>query len=225
MAPRVVAAAFAAALTILAAPPSALAQGGAACPPIPHPPVVRVDAVNAGVVYDLSQDARAISALFGRDPGFNMTVRGLTKAEMGVEVRATVSFMSNGQTHCAWPSRVEVVVGFSTPQRVYVDRNFPPGTCQHAAVREHEDMHVRINLEGLHRLAEILRDGLTRAVSDRGYPIRTHDREWARRAIGEAMSGYVMAVAAAEGAQRDARHAAIDTPESYRAMSARCLGW
>ncbi len=39
------------------------------------------------------------------------------------------------------------------------------------------------------------------------------------------MSGYVMAVAAAEGAQRDARHAAIDTPESYRAMSARCLGW
>jgi hypothetical protein len=195
------------------------AQSG--CPSRSSVPLVSVEIIDNGVVYDFTKTGNDMMRISTITPPAGMALRGLTEAKIETRVSIQISGLGN----CAWPSQVRVQVGFFVPQTVYVDRNYTPGTCQHQVILAHEQLHVTINRDSVNEMASFLRDGLHSAVNHPNYPMRFSDQAWVRNAITTSISEYINSVSAYFDQVRQQRHAALDTPENYRATSAMCTGW
>ncbi|MEK0084514.1 hypothetical protein [Benzoatithermus flavus] len=105
---------------------------------------------------------------------------------------------------------------------VYVDRRYAEGSCERAAILDHELAHVRINREALQRGRKSLRARLESAVEPwRGRWVRESELGTIDAAIGNAVAEGLKAVRA-DAARL---HAQLDTPESYARTQRRCAGW
>lgn len=150
---------------------------------------------------------------------------GLTQTQTAFTVKPTLSFtrLDNGAV-CASLKQVDVVWRM-TQFQVDVAAEYRRGSCPYDEILRHENQHVAIAerafIEAEHSLRRDLTDmaGRTRPFIVGGSPQQAA-AEMARRFLAAAQT-------ALDKYRRDTerQNAAIDTPESYKAVSARCRDW
>jgi len=123
---------------------------------------------------------------------------------------------------CFWPGRVEVVL--SIPQMmVFLAAEYPEGSCQYNAILEHENEHVRTNLEVLERHGPKIEAAARRAVAGI-VPFPAAFRMTGRQ-MSEVLQKRINPAVDALDAERVKLNLALDTPENYERIAARCTGW
>jgi hypothetical protein len=128
-----------------------VALGGHACPALPDPVIVirpleepmRTDFKKNG--GELGQVVR--SHIKDPVPGTGAALGGLMNVDITANTNVTYDggMARKGEGACIWPSRVDVDVVLAGT--LYVNVVFPPGSCQHDAIAEHELEHYTITKE------------------------------------------------------------------------------
>jgi hypothetical protein len=170
-----------------------------------------------------AEEIRRKAAEMGRDPDPpGRVTRGLTTVEIRVETGFTLARIEDADgTVCVAleAARVELA---NRDVAVLIDRRYEKGSCEHRAVLAHELEHVAINAEAVRAGERRLRERLEAVVSrwkGRWVP------EERQAAIGDALQGAASAVLAEVRRSAAARHARIDTPQSYAETQRRCQSW
>jgi hypothetical protein len=110
--------------------------------------------------------------------------------------------------------------------RVYIAREFPPGSCSHAKVVEHEMKHVGMMAGYLHNFPPVAmrhvrtfldRIGMVRVPND-------PNGEQAQRILSKEMSAYSSRFTAELTTAFHIMSERVDTPEEYRHVSESCMG-
>lgn len=212
--------ALAAILTLLAPAPAM-----SACDAPPPPPAeVRVtvaDRMAPSILPAGPEVIRQRAAATGRALPEGQLARGLTidRSETRAEARLTAS--AQGAERCIALAAIEATVT-GREVIVLVDRQYRTGTCPYRAILDHEREHVRINAEARRETGRELEASL-RGLAGR----------WGGRWLPEARMQQLQAdideavrtVGGSVQERAEARHAKIDTAESYAAVQARCDAW
>jgi len=123
--------------------------------------------------------------------------------------------------YCHWLTRVDAELAMPE-MTVYVAANYPIGSCEYSVILEHENTHVRITRGVMAQFTPRF-DAELRAAVARINPVASPHADlsdvagFLDQAIKPFMQQLVGELARANGV--------IDTPESYRAASARCQHW
>lgn len=149
---------------------------------------------------------------------------GLAASGFSLRYRPEVSYRrAQGVGYCVFLVRARVTAGYEK-FTVYINNDYPEGSCEYDAVLAHEMEHVRIDREVLQKYEAKFQKVLRRLL-------RNKKAIYAQRMV-EARSAYYLEferqlkpVVAKMKAERDRRHAAIDTPENYRKEQAKCDNW
>lgn len=191
------------------------------------PPQVVVQPVDGPVTYEFGLSAAQIAGLAGSAAPNHagMIVRGLTTAEFSAQVAVRTRAYEARGGWCIAPSEVTVTIGFPRGMKVYVQREFPPGTCQHQAVLRHEHEHVRINRAALVDFLDAFRRVATAAAAHPAYPVLVRDTQQATDAAAAAIRAAVTSVAQSMGRSRDEQHALLDGPDSKAETQRACGSW
>ncbi|MDP9195187.1 MAG: hypothetical protein M3O22_00185 [Pseudomonadota bacterium] len=179
------------------------------------------------VRYDFSrtrEELRQMGHNARQAPSGNSHITGLTSMDMTYTIHAGFTLVTRpGLGVCAWPGDIRIRIGHEQ-MTVYVDRRYPPGTCQHRAVLLHENEHVRINREALQALRIQVQTAL-QPVVDRSFPLPGHSEEEVRtRSMGVLQAAMADLVARIQTG-RDARHRALDSPAGYERTRRMCPAW
>ena len=202
-----------------------------ACPAYKQQPSLVVSTNESAVSYKLDAsleqmfDAASEAANGSKSTNISPNLRGLTVVRLETRMSISTAYMSDGKILCAYPVKVDVFVGYPAPQVVYILGRYAPGTCQFDAIRDHENGHVRINVETLRALLPQLETGMRDAIMNPGYPVETPNKEWAQEAIKKSLGDLLRAYVAAHIQQRASLNAMLDTPEGYAFVQRKCPSW
>jgi hypothetical protein len=192
-------------------------------------PQVTIEATPGKLSFDHRLDDQALKKLVHKlERNMHLTrgqPLGLTTGPVSAryQTRVRVRRSLHGG-FCVRPVVVKVQIGFET-LTVYLDRKYPKGSCEYEAILAHEMEHVRRNRDAVTRdlpqlrrqVAQLLR--AKPAMHVRGVERQARDAYllYLRQQLGPSLR----AIAAARERSNDA----IDTPESYRAIAAKCGNW
>jgi len=123
---------------------------------------------------------------------------------------------------CVWVTEVSASIG-DPVMEVYVAGNYAPDTCQYKVIFDHENTHVRFNLETLRDWLPTVRAALTEAAVHK-FPVI-----YPRPPVADELRDYLLdnirSVFALMNEDMRKRNATIDTPENYRREHAKCANW
>ncbi len=191
-----------------------------------RPPEIRVTSEARKPDYRNALPRAQIGALAGRG---HMTSdkrhAGLTQTRTDFSVRPVLSFVRRGDgTVCASLQQLEAswrIIQF----QVDVAAEYRPGTCPYREILQHENQHVAIVQRAFAEADAALR----RDLGDLARRTRPFVLSGTPERAAQQMAERFMAAArpALDRYSRDTEraNAALDTPESYRAVSARCRDW
>jgi hypothetical protein len=207
-------------------PPAWAAAAQDACggldPPTPEVTVAVEDPVEPRIVAASEAEIRRRAGAAGKSTQGDAITRGLTVSETGTKTGYTLAraTLPDG-TGCVALKSIQARA-MDREVTVLIDRSYRPGSCEHRAILDHEQEHVRINAEALRQTGKLLEQRLE-TVADRwgGCWLAPDQAPRVEEAIGRAVSE---ATAAARD-EAEARHRRLDTPESYAEVQARCENW
>jgi hypothetical protein len=216
------AAAAAAALLLPIGPAAAQTACGGLDPPTPEVGVTVQDPPEPRIVAASEAEIRRRAGAAGQDAPSGAVTRGLTVSETATETGYTLAraTLPDGTT-CVALKGIEAEVA-DREVTILIDRSYSPGSCEHQAILDHENEHVRVNAEALRETGRLLEQELD-AVAERweGRWAAPDEAQELEQAIGGAVSE---AVGTARG-EAQARHRQLDTPESYAEVQAHCRDW
>ena len=215
-------AALAAVLLLPAWPAAAQTACGGLDPPTPDVNVNVADPPEPRIVAASEAEIRQRAGAAGQTAPGEAITRGLTVSETATETGYTLAkaTLLDGTGCVALKSIEAEVAGRETT--ILIDRSYRPGSCEHQAILDHEEEHVRINAEALRRTGRRLDERLE-AVADR-WGGRWLAPDQAPR-VKEAVDRAVSRATKTARDEAEARHRRLDTPESYAEVQGRCENW
>lgn len=207
-----------------------LAGSGAVAAPCPPPggempkPAVRLEVGVAEPVVHNHRSRDEIAVLAGRTPVEGRLDAGLTRTETQLAVTPTVKlYKQPGGGACVILAEVEASWRM-IHATIDVAAEYRPGSCEHAVVLDHEREHVRLTRRAFEvygaRMEARLREQAAALK-----PFQTGDVEGAAQVVTDRMMNAARQVMDQFKAESRRANAAIDTPESYRTVSAKCRKW
>lgn len=209
----------------------ASAQGGETdmttwCTP-PRTPMVQVGLIAPTPTADFSKTMKQLEGfrIDTKNPygaHVDTHVGGLTSGTVKVEQTMAVGGVRHGDESCVWPTRVTVTLRLE--QRVYVARDYPPNTCMHNAVWNHEHKHVRVDREIINQYRPVY-ERAVRAYLAKNPLIGPISKGQEKAAQSRVMAGLRQAISVVTKkmeADRGARQQAVDTRAEYDRVSALC---
>jgi hypothetical protein len=169
-------------------------------------------------------DLERVQRASGRGGALGGHPIGLTQSDLRTAYKAGVNTINlpSGQ-FCAALSSVEVALTYSRMD-VYIDRRYREGSCEYQAIRYHEEQHVRFFRDALEsHKADI--HALVEAAARKVPPIVVDRREQAPQILLKQVEATVKPSLDRMSSDSQRLNAAIDTPESYRAVMAQCGNW
>lgn len=169
-----------------------------------------------------------IEALDHRKNASSVRVPGLTSTEYSLKKNLSVSFSQSpgDERVCVWLDSLNIDFSYSKLD-VYVAREYPAGTCPYAELLSHEGQHVaayrQIHEEYIDKLKEAFQEASE--LPTQAKPIWAENKNQGEalvKRLADETAAPVMARLKEELAQRQA---ALDTPENYRQLQARCANW
>jgi hypothetical protein len=205
---------------------SATAAWAQPCPGAGVEPEVRLAVDLPPTTYQHVLSRTQIGQLSGRgNASPNQRHAGLTRTQTDFTVKPVVEFhrLPGGQI-CAAVKRVEATWRM-TQLRVDVASEYSPQSCAYGEVMRHENQHVAVARRAFANAERALRADL-RDLARRTQPfvIRGTPEETAQQLATRFLAAGRPAL---DGYKRDSdrENGALDSPESYRAVSARCRDW
>ena len=198
------------------------------CAPPANPPTLKVtvDYGEPRLDHTMGRDELGALARGSRDAPHATQARplGLTSARLKSAIRTgTQALEQPDGTTCVWPDSAIVEIGFAE-LTVYVARDYRPGSCAYAQTLDHEMTHVAINRRAVEAAVPKLERALAEAIREAPF-LRVRAADDVRSAYTNHIDRRLSPVLDDMEARRRRENAAIDTPDSYRAMSRRCDDW
>jgi len=215
---------FIATFFVLAWPEAVFAQ---TCPKPPTAPKLSVALTDVPTAYNNERDVYAMrdSVRLGYVvAGQHESLLGVTasKFNYGLNTNAWVVRLASG-THCVALGDVKVSVGFEAMD-VFIAQEYPPGSCEYNAIRDHENQHVATN-------RATVKEFLPKIRREFEIQLKTMGTRTSRNAQGGVDAALTELSRKSQPVFEDLqrllahRHAQIDSAESYAAVQARCTNW
>jgi hypothetical protein len=187
------------------------------------PTQVTVESTPGKVVKDLTRSIAELTRMQQGSDGPAPPARaiGLTRASYQFDSSVRVNTITDPETRltCMRP-RIDVTLSVA-PQTVYVAREFPPGSCGHEQILEHEQRHVEVNQKHVEAAAELLQEEMTSFYGDR---IMYGDAQTLTDQVFNDVENRWTQVARRRFEKGNDEHRAIDSPESDRRYRSLCDG-
>jgi len=195
--------------------------GADPCADLPKP-AITIKRLETPITLNTSYGFRTLTNI-GADvarPGHQ--VLGLTRGNATVHADSKTPTLQDrtGRWECSSP-QITLSIGYS-PMTVYVASEFPPGTCAHQAIHEHEMRHVQAYQAHLEKIEKELSETLNARFAS-GTPWRGKAGETAPRLQREFNERWLPAIQRQLNAVKVAQ-ALIDTPEEYDRVADACDG-
>ncbi len=209
----------------------ASAQGGMVpeaswCTP-PRPPVVQVGLIAPTPTADFSKTMKQLETfrIDTKNPygaHVDTHVGGLTSGTVKVEQTMAVGGVRHGDDICVWPTRVSVTLRLD--QRVYVARDYPPRTCMHNAVWDHEHKHIRVDREIINQYRPVYERAVRAYLQKNPFmgPFPKGQEKAAQSRVMAGLRDAISAVTKRMEKDRGARQQAVDTRVEYDRVAALC---
>lgn len=208
-----------------------LAAAGVKCSaaPVPH---VQAAPRTAVVQYDYSKSHAALGDLdidtvspYG--PDHPAKVGGLMSGEIRVQTRMEVMqdrFPARG-AGCVHINKVDITLHVSPT--IYIAREFPKGTCRHAAIVEHEKKHVQTDMAVAQKYAGIIERKLSARLKQNGYSFGPYPLEKiqdVQKSLQESLIAAVNEQIETMSQERHRLQQELDSLAEYERVSAMCKG-
>lgn len=151
---------------------------------------------------------------------------GLTVVEMSMNAKVSPSVQQRSGEICVGISKLEVELYFPT-FKVYIDKKYPHSSCEYKIIKEHENYHVAVAQQALIFYKKDVEKAAYKALKGLS-PRIVHSQSEIQAAVDSLSSPVFSAVnAVIQHINRKLieKNAAIDTPEMYRATTAKCSHW
>lgn len=197
-----------------------------------QPVKVTLERVENPVRYDFEQNRAALnmmgSEILAAAPGGagGSHVGGLTNGTISSNMSTQLQTLTSPDgAACIWIS--EVVIRLIYDPIVYVSREFPPGSCYHTAVLQHEQKHVAVDRALMSMFAPELQTAIQKIAQEKGRkgPIQKAQLESASRIMQKDVEDELNKMMDNLSTVRKARQAQIDTPQEYMRVQNLCVNW
>jgi len=198
------------------------------CPPVgaqplpsPFPLVLTTDF--APTTYRNTRTKEELAALNPKGGGAHHA--GLTQSRTAFSVKPTLRFFSmpDGRL-CAQLAKLEATWRV-TDMMVDIVAQYRPGTCPYREVWEHENRHVAVIRRYFPETERALRIRMAELVAQLKPRIVSGSPDQAAKETSNYFLRGAEPLLARFQADTARDNAAIDTPESYRRVTARCADW
>jgi hypothetical protein len=152
-------------------------------------------------------------------------LNGLTVARLSMNVNTQNNSLTTQNLVCIYPYAVNVQIGYTVPQVVYIKNKYQDGTCQKNAILQHENGHVLINKNTAKALTVAIKQDIENLVNDPGYPFPVANKETGNELITALIQQHIDADWAQSRALNANLNGQLDTPENYRATTRLCPNW
>lgn len=148
---------------------------------------------------------------------------GLTTATLSSHYSTRVSVRRATGGYCAYLTEGRVEVGYSEAT-IYIARRYAEGSCAYRVIREHELKHLAANRDTLAAYKPEIEKALRKLV--RAKPgVFVHRKAKAEQAYLLAIRERLEPVLQQMEAERNRRHAKLDSGDSYERERAKCENW
>lgn len=220
------------AVLLLAAGVAALATPaparGAACPRTEAQPLVTLSALPGHIYYDTARSRGELDRLQGRagsaDRRGGWHPIGLTLTELQFRMQLRVNTLARADSsHCAALAAVDASLGYDKIT-IYIDRRYPPGSCQHQSVLDHEHAHLAVFRDTLAIYAPRVEQRLAEAAG-RLKPATARTAEEAAAKLQKALQREMEPLFNEMNKRLDADNGRLDNKTNYRREQSRCSKW
>lgn len=163
------------------------------------------------------------AAPLGRGAGTH--IEGLTNGRIGMD--ANYEFSSETwpalSQSCLYISKVTVTI--TLDPKIYVAREYAPGTCQYKAVLEHEMKHFRVDRDVVNKYSNVILQELNNTLKRVGYkqgPFPAAQSPSYQQSMGRLIATTVTELSDIMNQERQKKQAGVDTVEEYRRVDALC---
>jgi hypothetical protein len=184
---------------------------------------LKMSSATPAAVYIRSEDSDRISRIMGATAIRGYVAKGVTV--VGYNSAYSVSIQSDQLSDGSWCSRatdVSVKFDFKQPPEIYISRDIEPGSCFDGVVLDHENHHLAIARGALKSGRKWIEKGLSDYFSKGGE--RAASAAAANQIVQDNVKRIIDTVTSRLYAGADTRNKALDTPESYKALSEACGG-
>lgn len=173
-----------------------------------------------GYSIDNTLPYRTLTRMKDLDPGKDL-VMGLTRTEAQVSVSTATQLLSDRRSgyECLVP-KLDVVVQY-VPVKIFIGREFRPGTCAYDEILKHEMRHLQIYLDHLPKVEASARAALQQRFA--GQPIYAPIGQ-VKRKLEEEIDSRWMPYLKNAMERVDVQHKALDSPAEYARLSKVCQG-
>jgi hypothetical protein len=200
----------------------------AQCPAMPQlgSPTVNVQVLTPKLVYHHDVDLFGLPKVekSAERPPQGSILLGLTKLADGiVVVPHYVALPRPGGIYCVWLKKVDASIGIPVMD-VYVASEYEPGSCEYNVILNHENTHVRFNLETMNEWAPTIQAALTESAN-RLFPAVFYKDPKRDNAVAQYLFENAKSTFLLMQQEMAKRNASIDTPQNYRRENAKCNHW
>jgi hypothetical protein len=182
-----------------------------------RPPVRVNNALNVTAIRDMIR-GQIEPGLDAHREALGVTV---SRPVLSLDARTRIELRVNGL--CVYLESVHAEFGFRNLD-VYVASEYPPDTCEHRAILDHENQHVAIARDALTAHAGQMRLNLERILGEQR-PVLARDGQRATRAILDDIAKRANSELDAFYGEMDARNRVIDSQPNYEAIAEICKNW
>ncbi len=197
------------------------------CPSNLQTPQVTLSVNPGKVIYSRETTRRELNGLrrkYGKVAALDTGVVGLTLADLSQAMQVEVETRPAGQGRsCAYLRKVEASVGYDQI-RVFIARDYRPGSCPDGAILAHENRHVAVFQGILERYGPNLRQTLEGTARQQG-PLVVGPAADATATFQDRLRRAFDPMFRQMNREMERANAVIDSPASYASDQSRCSDW
>lgn len=198
------------------------------CPTIGNKVKINIKNTPARVIYKFNHsrgDLERMQRKRGRHiTGGKFNVLGLTLTEFKYTLKTSVKILKiPGGYFCAYPISYDLKIGYED-FLVFIDRRYKPGTCEHKAVLEHENSHVRLYKHHLKKHLPYIKKYARNATLNVGTVVVSSPDLGSKHIQGK-FQRRIIPLIKKMNREANLSNARIDTPQSYKKLQSLCKNW
>lgn len=176
-------------------------------------------------IRDLNAFKPSIDTKSPYGEGVETHIEGMMHGQIGLRggyMFATETYSELGKV-CMYVSNVEVI--FEVDPKIYIAREYTPGSCHYNAVLEHERKHVKVDRMIVNKYTNIVVKAVNNTLKKVGYvhgPYDVSQLPALQKQIGGIVDSVIEQFYKNMNAERKALQQQVDSLEEYRRVDSMC---